>query len=201
MTDHVLFTRVTEAFVAAVRGIRHDQWSDPGLDVWDVRALVGHTSRALITVIDYLALDEPSVTTIANAEGYYGIYAAVADNAAIAVRGVDAGAALGADPAATVAGLAVRAASALAAQPRGRLVLVRGGSMSLEEYLRTRVFELVVHTLDISRATGVDAPIPLDAMLATLQLATSIAAGSGRGAELLLALTGRAPLPEGFTVV
>src|SRR5262244_524873 len=32
-----------------------DRWDRPGLGEWDVRALVGHTSRALVTVETYLA--------------------------------------------------------------------------------------------------------------------------------------------------
>jgi hypothetical protein len=29
-------------------------WSAPGLGEWDLRALVGHTSRAMVTVLTYL---------------------------------------------------------------------------------------------------------------------------------------------------
>jgi len=32
-----------------------DRWDRPGLGEWDVRSLVGHTSRALLTVETYLA--------------------------------------------------------------------------------------------------------------------------------------------------
>jgi hypothetical protein len=32
-----------------------DRWDAPGLGEWDVRALVGHTSRAMLTVEAYLA--------------------------------------------------------------------------------------------------------------------------------------------------
>src|SRR3954471_2227545 len=32
-----------------------DRWNRPGLGEWDVRALVGHTSRSLLTVETYLA--------------------------------------------------------------------------------------------------------------------------------------------------
>ena len=37
-----------------------DRWDRPGLGDWDVRALVGHTSRSLLTVETYLA--RPAVT-------------------------------------------------------------------------------------------------------------------------------------------
>ncbi len=48
------FTDAAEWFVrtAALVG---DRWDRPGLGEWDVRALVGHTSRSLLTVEAYLA--------------------------------------------------------------------------------------------------------------------------------------------------
>jgi hypothetical protein len=35
-----------------------DRWNQPGLGEWDVRALVGHTSRSFLTVETYL--DRPA---------------------------------------------------------------------------------------------------------------------------------------------
>ena len=48
------FTDASDWFVrtAALVG---DRWTRPGLGEWDVRALVGHTSRSLLTVETYLA--------------------------------------------------------------------------------------------------------------------------------------------------
>ena len=47
-----------------------DRWSRPGLGEWDVRALVGHTSRSLLTVETYLA--RPAATVeVASAEDYF----------------------------------------------------------------------------------------------------------------------------------
>ncbi|MBM0259661.1 hypothetical protein JNW89_26115, partial [Micromonospora sp. 4G55] len=47
-TDAALWFVRTAALVG-------DRWSRPGLGDWDVRALVGHTSRSLSTVEEYLA--------------------------------------------------------------------------------------------------------------------------------------------------
>jgi hypothetical protein len=47
----------------------------------------------------------------------------------------------------------------------------------------------------------VGAPLPEPAVAAACALAGRLAAARGRGAVLLAAATGRAPLPEGFTVV
>ncbi|MDQ0096006.1 hypothetical protein [Paeniglutamicibacter psychrophenolicus] len=61
------FADATQWFVqtsALVRG-RRDQ---PGLGEWDVRALVGHTSRALLTVETYLARPAQAVDVASAAE-------------------------------------------------------------------------------------------------------------------------------------
>ena len=44
-----------ELFVNTVEQVGPTQWEQPGLGVWTVRELVGHTSRALLTVELYLA--------------------------------------------------------------------------------------------------------------------------------------------------
>src|SRR3954447_12580980 len=79
-----------------------DRWNRPGLGEWDVRALVGHTSRSLLTVESYLA--QPAATVdIASAADYYAAISAMAAGPGVAARGVAAGAALGDDPATAVA--------------------------------------------------------------------------------------------------
>jgi hypothetical protein len=84
-----------------------DRWDRPGLGEWDVRALVGHTSRALLTVETYLARPAPAAE-VASATDYFRATRAAADGAAVAIRGRDAGAALGSDPTAAVAQIAAR---------------------------------------------------------------------------------------------
>jgi hypothetical protein len=74
--------------------------------------------------------------------------------------------------------------------------------MTLVGYLPTRIFELAVHTLDLAGATGVDVPGALAAPLrASLHLATDLADSQGTTADVLLTLTGRRPLPQGFSVL
>src|SRR5207244_8819785 len=95
------FTDAAEWFIrtAALVG---DRWNRPGLGEWDVRALVGHTSRSLLTVETYLARPAAAVEVASAADYFRAIRAAAADPAA-AARGRAAAAALGADPAAAVA--------------------------------------------------------------------------------------------------
>ncbi len=73
-------------------------------------------------------------------------------NLAIAARGRDEVAALGEDP---VSAVRERAASALAAvetAPAGAVCVTAVGTLSLGDYLGTRVVELTVHTLDLAAA-------------------------------------------------
>ena len=196
------FTHASQAFVDVVEGIGPDQWELPGLGNWDVRALVGHTARAILTVENYLALDEPGHVSVPTAVRYYAtVYSDYTDPKAIEERGVEAGVWLGDEPATTIRDARIRARAAIDAQHPDRIVSIGGLGVPLGEYLRTRVFELVVHTIDISRATGVEHHISTAALAHTVALAGEIAVEAGRGDDLLLAMTGRAPLPEDFTIV
>src|SRR5918998_176288 len=84
-----------------------DRWEEPGLGEWDVRALVGHTSRSLLTVEAYLARPADAVE-IGSAVGYFRATRAVATGAAVAERGRAAGVSLGDAPSGAVAEIAGR---------------------------------------------------------------------------------------------
>ena len=49
-----VFASAAAAFARLVRAIPETSWDGPGLGDWDMRALVGHTSRSLVTVSEYL---------------------------------------------------------------------------------------------------------------------------------------------------
>ncbi len=209
-SDRVLvrqdFAQAAHAFVETVARVRPQDWASPGLGVWSLRDLTGHTSRALLTVESYL---DPSTTTerptLADAAAYYaaaGAAGALTDAAAIAERGRQAGLALGDDPAAEVAGIAERVLALVDRADDAALVTTPFTTMTLIGYLPTRTFELVVHTLDIAAAAGVRTPGALGRPLAScLALAARLAVAQGHGPEVLLALTGRRPLPAGFSVL
>src|SRR5918912_3872212 len=102
------FTEAADYFVATVARVPADAWDRPGLGEWSVRALVGHTSRALLTVETYLAAGAARVAVPSPVE-YFLVGLATADHGAIAERGRQAGAALGDAPAEAVHALAERA--------------------------------------------------------------------------------------------
>lgn len=176
-------------------------WSGPGLGDWDLRALVGHTSRALLTVEQYLERPAESEQAASAAEYYEQTGGAgAADAGAVLQRGIDAGAALGDDPAAAFAGIVERVIDRLASAEDGLILTIVGG-MRLSSYLPTRTFELVVHGLDIATAADLPPTPPESALSRTLELATALAIRSGQGSRVLLALTGRRGLGDGFTVL
>ncbi|ARC58173.1 hypothetical protein AS850_13900 [Frondihabitans sp. 762G35] len=197
-----MFSQAAETFVTLVQAIRPEQWDDEALGSWTVRDLTGHTTRAILTVVTYLGQDEPGDVTIPTAEHYYTVaLTQFGDDASVAKRGVEAGVWLGQDPVGRIKESLARARELLAAQPRNRLVSIGGMGIPLAEYLRTRTFELTVHTMDLARATGIPHGLSPAVLTGAARLAASTAVARGHGEELLLAMTGRAPLPEAFTIV
>jgi uncharacterized protein (TIGR03083 family) len=198
------FAETSASFAALVRAIAPDQWDGPGLGEWSLRSLVGHASRSLITVDTYLDQPAESVAVDSAAAYYAAIVTGRAGNlssAAVTERGRQAGLALGDDPAGHVDALLARVLTRVDQEDDPLITTILGG-MRLHEYLRTRVLELVVHGLDISASAGLDPPdYSTEALREVAELSASVAVLTGRGPELILALTGRAPLPAGFSVV
>src|SRR5215211_6849481 len=127
------FADAAEWFVRTV-ALAGDRWDRPGLGEWDVRALVGHTSRSFLTVEMYLARPAAAVE-VASAADYFRATRAAAADPAVAARGRDAGTALGRDPAAAVAEVAARVVPLVDAQNGTELVTTIAGGMQLRDYL------------------------------------------------------------------
>jgi hypothetical protein len=193
------FTEAAQAFAAQVHAIPGQAWEKPGLGTWSVRDLVGHTCRALTTTEDYLA--KPAAEEeVTSPVAYYTLVHQV-DHTSVAARGGAAGRALGSDPAIFVDNLVARVLP-LARDAGDPLIETFFGGMRFRNYLPTRTFELVVHGLDISAAVGLPTPAYSSQTLQeVLGIATGVATATGRGGELISALTGRSTLPAGFSVV
>src|SRR4051794_23087760 len=177
-----------------------DRWQQPGLGEWDVRALVGHTSRSLLTVEAYL--DRPAAAVeVASAGDYFRRTRAVAAGPAVAARGREAGAALGAEPADAVAEIARRVLALVDTRTGTELVTTIAGGMRLSDYLPTRTFELAGHTADLATALGAPPDVPATAAARALQLVAELAVTDGRAGPLLLAATGRPVPPGGLSVL
>ncbi|MDA8392394.1 MAG: maleylpyruvate isomerase N-terminal domain-containing protein [Actinomycetota bacterium] len=208
MTDvKETFGLAAAAFVDAVAGIRHQEWDKPGLGEWDVRSLVGHTVRAVLTIETYLATGTGACDRIDPVDYYLALLGDPSDpadaerrsalHAAVAERGRRAGADLGVDPAGYVAETARRVVALVDNTPADAPLATPAGTMALEDYLQTRILELAVHTLDLYRALHSE-PVPqLDPAIAlTWQLLGRIANRRQLQTDLVLSITGRTvPLP------
>jgi uncharacterized protein (TIGR03083 family) len=201
MTDDptVTFLGAAESFADLVDGLPADL-TGRGLGDWDLRALVGHASRSLITVIDYLAAPPPGSVTLDSAAAYVGLLAEAANgDPGIVARGQQAGAALGDDAPAAVRRLLETVTDRVVAATPDRVVTTFGGGMRLVDYLPTRTFELVVHGFDIAAATGlVFSPAP-NALAEAATLAAEVAVRRGEGGRFLRVVTGRDSDP--FSIV
>ncbi|MGB2920006.1 MAG: maleylpyruvate isomerase N-terminal domain-containing protein [Mycobacterium sp.] len=199
----VVFASAAESFAALVRRIPDGRWDGPGLGEWDLRSLVGHTSRSLVTVSTYLQTAAGHEDVLDAADYYAKIHdlAAGMGTAAIVERGRQAGRDLGADPVAAISTLVARVRSDLDGVGDPLIEVIGGLGIRLNSYLPTRTFELAVHGMDIAGTVCVEFAPPDDVLAEAATLAAHIGVRLGRGPEVLLALTGRAGLPPGFSVV
>ncbi|MCV7065022.1 maleylpyruvate isomerase N-terminal domain-containing protein [Mycolicibacterium farcinogenes] len=197
-----VFASAAHGFARLVQALPADSLDGPGLGEWDLRALVGHTSRSLITVSTYLQQPAASIDLAGPVEYYAAMRGFMSDagTEAIVERGRQAGRDLGTDPAAAVDALASRALDDIDEAGDPLITVIGGFGMRLSGYLPTRIFELAVHSLDIARATGLSAGLPNEVLAAATTLASQIAVELGEGEAVLLALTGRAELPHPFSV-
>jgi uncharacterized protein (TIGR03083 family) len=203
-TARASFTGAADAFLDLVAQVPVERYDGPGLGDWDLRSLIGHTGRSLVTVATYLSTRADSVSA-ATPAAYFAVVSrvAVGDAArAIHQRGVEAGRALGHDPLRSLRDSRAAAEDALdRLDGEDPVVETAAGGMRVSDYLPTRTFELTVHCLDIATATGLPFEPASDALAGTVRLAADSALDLGFGVDVLLALTGRRPLPPGRSVV
>ncbi len=193
------FVAAAEWFLSTAAQVG-SRWQEPGLGEWDVRALVGHTSRSFLTVESYLARPATGVE-IASTADYYRATRETAAGPGVADRGRQAGAALGDDPVTALETLADRVLELVGRCDGTETLTTIAGGMRLADYLPTRTFELTVHTADLATALGLPADPPATAARQALAIVTDLAVDDGRAGALLLAATGRPTPPGGLSVL
>ena len=202
MSERQRYLAAARTYVEQVAAIPNDAWGRPGLGDWDLRALVGHASRSLVTVLTYL--DQPAEEpTVDSAADYYLVIGNGSfDPGDVTARGVAAGEAMGDDPAAFVAGLAARrrrpsssGSTTTTCSPRSP------GRCGWRRTSRPGPSSSSCTGWTSPRATGQPVEHPPECVAEAVALAGAVAVRSGKGPDLLLALTGRAPLPAGFSIV
>ncbi|KAF0971447.1 maleylpyruvate isomerase family mycothiol-dependent enzyme [Gordonia sp. YY1] len=201
MADEQRLSRAIEDYIAGaehflllVSAVSPEQWDRPGLGEWSVRSLIGHTSRSLTTVADYLAQPEPDTVEIDSVAGYYARIQGLASSPEVTSRGVAAGVDLGDDPLRAAVERRDRAVAAITGVA-DRPVATPWGGILLSHYLPTRTFELAVHGLDIARAIGSAPTLPQSVLASALATAVGSAELTGQGEQALLILTGRGQGP------
>ncbi len=200
-TSQDAFAEAARWFVETV-GAAAERWEEGGLGEWSVRDLVGHTSRAMLTVEAYLDPEaEPSDEQVESPVEYFRLATTLGDPAAIAQRGRAAALALGDDPVASVTEIAERVVALVGTRSGEDAVTTPVGGMRLADYLPTRTFELVVHTCDLAAALGLPVDVPPTAAAESVHLLADLTLATHQSAALLLTATGRGPVPEGFTVL
>lgn len=173
--------------------IPDDGWDQPGLGTWTVRELVGHANRAHSLIEEYLLRPRPPEP----ADGPYF------RPEAIAARGREAVADLGEDPAAAVAAAAAAAIALIERTDPEATVGSPIRTMTLRQYVPSRTAELTIHALDIARAVGAaDLTPPPAALRESLAFTAALSARRSpeSGTAVLLALSGRGTLPDGYSV-
>ena len=181
-----------------LRAITPEHWDRPGaLGDWTTRELAAHTLRAFITVEGYLGAPPNTDRVLADAAEYYAV--ALGDpgvHQGVATRARQAGRQL-IDPVGEAEATLERVLALVAATADDEPVNTFAGQITLSEYLATRVVELGVHTLDLQRATGQLAELHPQTAAVVLSVLTQLASP----VPLILALTGRAPLPAGYNTL
>ena len=187
-------------FVETVERVPPDAWEEPGLGVWTVRELVAHVVRIVDRTAVYAGQEAP-VDTESAAAYYLRALSTLGGSAMVAERARQSVGLLGDDPAAAARAIGERTLAAIDALDDDVSVASPFGTLRLVDYLPMRILELVLHTLDIGRAVGVRVTPSPSAARITLGLLGELALERGEGPAVLLALSGREALREGYSVL
>lgn len=182
-----------------------EAWTRPSaLEQWSVGGLAAHLAGQVLNVERVLVLPPSDLRPIALDDHYAEaawVRASLDDpvNAGIREGGEEAAAA---GPAALVA--RVREArttveSLLELQPADRVVLIpwQGWALTLDDFLTTRMMEIVVHSDDLAASVGIEAPsLPREVLDPVMALLTRLAMRRHGQSAVVTALTRRERAPR-----
>lgn len=161
---------IRAAFLAAAAGAVNllgrrelgDRWNDPSaLEEMEIGALAGHLARAVLTVHWYLDMPEPEPPTVTAGE-YFATHPSGAidhpSNVAVRERALE-------QSKGGWARMYLDAGNALDTLRRrlpderaDHVIPASGRALVVDEYLRTRIVELVLHTGDLCRSLDLPQP-------------------------------------------
>lgn len=199
------FAEAARWFGSLVLGQPVDQLDGPGLGEWNLRQLVAHSGRALVTTEEYLRPQAPAGTEVHDDDPIGAAarhFLSLRDNPRlqrdVAERGRAEGERLGDDVLGEVAALVERVTAVVRQAPESAVFETRFGVVGFATYLCTRTVELVVHGIDVAHAVGVPADVPTRPASTTLAVLAELARQRGDAVAVIAALSGRRPLPEAF---
>ncbi len=197
------FTEATRNIMDLAERVTDDQWSRIALDEWTVRELFVHTSRAASTITVYAESEAPR-SLYSPAEYYLTVLDEPNLHEAVAERARGQAAEVEGTIPEFVQSVFAEAEQTLQRTPASRVLETRGGGITLEDYLPTRVVELVVHGLDLADALGIEADVSTTAMSVTLETLAELSALRPDVLDpvvLVRAMTGRGTFPEGTNLL
>ena len=190
-----------EFFAKVVDQVDIDGWEVPALGEWCARDLTGHTYRSFTTILSYSAKPGDKVDLERPVDYFLTAFEGLADPKQVAERGRAAGLEIIDDPRMMVRGFAMYVKNKLEELADDHIMATPVGGMRLIDYLPTRTFELIIHTMDLAKAVGVDDQPPEKGMAATLEILGQIALYRGCASDLVFGITGRGGLSDGFSVL
>ena len=190
-----------EYFASIVDQVDIDGWDGPALGEWCIRDLAGHTYRSFTTVLSYSLKPAAKVDLQCPVDFFKEAQKALADPKHVAERGRAAGLEIIDDPRMMVRGFAMYVKNKLEELPDDFILGSPMGGIRLIDYLPTRTFELIIHTMDLAKAVGVESDPPESGVEATIEIMGQLALYRGYASDLILSATGRAQLPAGFSVL
>ena len=190
-----------EFFGRVVDQVDIDGWDAPALGEWCMRDLTGHTYRSFTTVLSYSAKPGDQVELERPVDYFLKALDSLADPKQVAERGRAAGLEIIDDPKMMVRGFGMYVKNKLEELGDDHIMVTPVGGIRLIDYLPTRTFELIIHTMDLAIALGVNDEPPESGLEATIQILGQLALYRGHAPSLILAATGRHVLSEGFSVI
>jgi hypothetical protein len=184
-------------FLATGVAIGPERWDLPATDRWTVRQLFAHVVRGMSVLSEYLDAGlEPTGPPLAGAADYFRTALAMDGiHDGIVARATDAAGSAPDDLVAWARGVSAAMLARAAITADDTAVVHVAGWLRFDDYLVTRVAELVLHTCDLQLACGLGIEGPATALAVVNPFLLELADRADPRA-LALALTGRAqPFP------
>ncbi len=174
-----------------VGGVDDHQWDQNAVGEWTVRELVAHGGRAFKTVSEYVEGEVKDPTRIDTAAEYFRIVLAERTPHVHIANRARQEARLHTDWVDATDQLWAAAEQVVSNVSGDTDVHTFVGEIALDQYLATRVVELVVHGTDLAEAIAIPSPPPLAGARVAIEVLLDLSTADDT-ASILRLLTGRA---------